>query len=283
MSEWETEDVEHSSARLKVFVLVGAIVILLAANVYLLWRVNRLETGTSQWKAATSQQLSELRQAVSAADSAEVKNLETLRSDLADARRQAAVTAGHAKIEAQRHAEQLADKLAQAQQQQQQQVAAELTDIKQGAATTNSKIADVSTDVASTKTELQNTVADLKRMTGDMGVMSGRIATNGQELSALKALGERNYYEFNIAKSKTPQKVANIQIWVKKADAKRNRFTIDMLADDKRVEKKDRTINEPVQFYVAKARQPYELVVNQVTKDRIVGYLATPKVEMARN
>jgi hypothetical protein len=115
-----------------------------------------------------------------------------------------------------------------------------------------------------------------------MGVLSGRIATNGQELTALRALGERNYFEFNVAKSRLPQKVANVQVSVKKTDPKRSRFTLVVLADDKTVEKRDRTINEPVQFYVANSRQPYEIVVNEVTKDRIVGYLATPKVEMAR-
>jgi len=67
-----------------------------------------------------------------------------------------------------------------------------------------------------------------------------------------------------------------------KADAKRNRFTLAVLADDKRVEKKDRTINEPVQFYTSKAPQPYELVINQVTKTGIVGYLSTPKDTSSR-
>ena len=61
-----------------------------------------------------------------------------------------------------------------------------------------------------------------------------------------------------------------------------HRFTIELLADDKRVEKKDKNLNEPVQFYVSKARQPYEIVVNEVKKDQIVGYLATPKVQTSR-
>jgi len=70
---------------------------------------------------------------------------------------------------------------------------------------------------------------------------------------------------------------------LKKTDAKKNRYTLELLVDDKRVEKKDKTINEPVQFMVSKARQPYEIVVNEVTKDQIAGYLSTPKVQNARN
>jgi hypothetical protein len=77
-------------------------------------------------------------------------------------------------------------------------------------------------------------------------------------------------------------KVGNVMMQLKKADTRRNKFNLQLVADDKRVEKKDKTINEPVQFYVSGARQPYELVVNEVTKDKIVCYLAVPKVMTAR-
>ena len=120
-------------------------------------------------------------------------------------------------------------------------------------------------------------------VTGDLGVQSGYIATNGKELSALKRLGERNYFEFNLAKAKTPQKVGDITLLLKKTDQKKNKYTVEISADDKKTEKKDKNVNEPVQFYVAKARQPYELVVNEVGKDLIKGYLATPKDQIARN
>jgi len=268
-----------------IFVLIGVLAILAIAYAYLFWRVHRLEAGTTASNATTAQEISALRQTVAANDSTHFKNMESLQADLAEARRQAATTAGQAKLEALKHADQLARQLAD----EQQQVATQLTEVKQSATTANSKLADVTsdvaatkTDVAATKTELQNTVSDLKRVRGDMGVLSDRIATNGTELAALRTLGERNYIEFNIAKSKAPQKVADVQLLLKKTDVKRHRFSIELQADDRTVEKRDRTVNEPVQFYVSKARQPYEIVVNEITKDHIVGYLATPKVEMAR-
>ncbi len=271
------------------YAVIGLLVVLAVANGYAFWRLNRLETGTAQLGATTSQQILELRDTLSANSSAEAKNLLALQAQLADARQEAADTAGHAKVEALKHADQLARRLANEAQQQQQQVASELSQVKESATTANSKLADVSndvaatkTDVATTKSQLDNTVADLKRVRGDMGVLSDRIATNGTELAALRTLGERNYVEFNLTKSKQPQKVGSVQVWVKKTDPKRNRFTIDIQADDQTVEKRDRTVNEPVQFYVAKAHQPYEIVVNEVTKDHLIGYLATPKVEMAR-
>jgi hypothetical protein len=117
---------------------------------------------------------------------------------------------------------------------------------------------------------------------GDMGVMSGLIATNGKDLQMLRDLGERNYFEFDLSKGQLTKKVGDITISLKKADPKRNRYTVDVLADDRHTEKKDKTINEPVQLYVAGNRQPYEVVVNEIKKDEVIGYLATPKVKMAR-
>jgi len=276
---------ERDRARSLKFALIGVLVLLAATNGYLFWWVHRVETQASEWRTTTSQELSALHETMAASDSTHFKNLEALQADLADTRRQATLTAGQAKLEALKHADLLAKRLAS----EQQQVASELTEVKQSATTANTRLADVTSDVAATKTdvaaaksELASTVLDLKRVRGDMGVLSDRIATNGTELAALRALGERNYFEFSITKSKHPQKVADVQVWLKKADAKRSRFTIEIQADDKTLEKRDRTENEPVQFYVSKYRQPYEIVVNEVTKDRIVGYLATPKVEMAR-
>lgn len=144
------------------------------------------------------------------------------------------------------------------------------------------KVGTVEQEVTKNREELEKTIAELKTVRGDLGVQSGLIATNGTELAALRELGERNYFEFDIQKAKQPTRVGPITIRLRKADQKRNKYNIDLWADDKRVEKKDKTLLEPVQFYVMGSRQPYELVVNQVDKDRIVGYLATPKVEQAR-
>jgi TolA-binding protein len=141
-------------------------------------------------------------------------------------------------------------------------------------------VGTVKTEAATTRTELSETIADLKRMTGDMGVMSGLIATNSTELSALRKLGEKDYYEFTLPKTGGLQKVGDIQLALKKSDVKRNKFTLDVMADDRRVEKKDKSINEPVQFYTRAARTPYEVVVNEIRKDQVIGYLSVPKVKI---
>ena len=146
------------------------------------------------------------------------------------------------------------------------------------------KIGQVSTDVsgakaeiAATRKDLEETKARLISTVGDLGVQSGLIALTREDLEALKRLGERNIYDFNLVKTRTAQRVGPIQVRLTNADTKRNRYTMILVADDKAVEKKDRTISEPVQFYVRGSRTPYEIVVMEVTKDRIAGYLSTPK------
>ncbi len=137
----------------------------------------------------------------------------------------------------------------------------------------------VSGDVAGVKSDLETTKSKLERATGDMGVMSGLIARNHDDLEELKRRGDRNYYEFNLTKSKTPQRVGPVQMALNKADQKRSKYTMTVLADDKSIEKKDKTAGEPVQFYVKGTARfaPYEIVVFDVGKNSITGYLSTPK------
>jgi septal ring factor EnvC (AmiA/AmiB activator) len=134
-------------------------------------------------------------------------------------------------------------------------------------------------DIESTRTDLDATKTKLDRATGDMGVMSGLIARNHDDLEELRRKGDRNYYEFTIQKSKNAQRVGPVQIALNKTDQKKSKYTMTVLADDKSIEKRDKTAGEPVQFYVkGAARQaPYEIVVFDVTKNQITGYLATPK------
>jgi phage shock protein A len=213
------------------------------------------------------------------------RSVEALQARLAEQRRQAEASVGQAKIDAQRRVEMLQQKVAAEEAQQQQaisQVKATADTATTQLASVTTDVGTVKTDVATTKSQLEQTISNLKRATGELDNHSSLIATNATELKALRELGERNYSEFTVNKSKQFTRVADISIELKKADPKKNRFTIEITADDKTVEKKDRTVNEPIQFYTSKARQPYEIVVNSVSKDKIAGYLATPKVMTGR-
>jgi chromosome segregation ATPase len=154
----------------------------------------------------------------------------------------------------------------------QQQIGAVSSDVS----SVKTDVGGVKTDVAQTKTELQNTQAQLQSMKGDLGVQSGLIATNHDELEILKHKGDRNYYEFTLHKNQR-QPVSTVGLELKKADTKHSRYTLEVYADDKKIEKKDRGLNEPVQFYTGKDNYLYELVVNNISKDQIQGYVSTPK------
>src|ERR1700724_1127680 len=164
-----------------------------------------------------------------------------------------------------------------------QKLTAQLSQVKQES---EAKIGAVATDVTGAKKDIESTKGDLEatkgkldRATGDMGVMSGLIARNHDDVEELKRRGDRNYFEFTIQKSKTPQRVGPVQMSLNKSDLKRSRYTMTVLVDDKSIEKKDKTAGEPVQFYVkGAARQaPYEVVVFDVGKNQISGYLSTPQ------
>ncbi|MCL4843818.1 MAG: hypothetical protein KJZ79_18350 [Bryobacteraceae bacterium] len=270
----------------KMAILFGAVLALIAANVYLFLQIDGLKQQMAQGQQVLVDELGKVRETNTVSAAAARQKVDSLRDELEAARRQQQMAVGQAKVDATRHAEDLARKLEQQQRAVEQAVRSEIKEVEQTASNrigeVSTEVNTVRTEVSNTKGELDRTIASLKSVAGDLGVQSGLIATNSTELSALKALGERNYFEFNLTKTKQPQRVGDILVQLKKADQKRNRYTVEVIADDKKTEKKDRNINEPVQFYTSKARQPYEIVVNTVGKDRIQGYLATPKVQIAR-
>ena len=163
-------------------------------------------------------------------------------------------------------------KLSAAQTQQGQQIAAvsgEVTGVK-------TEVGAAKTDIAKTQTELQATNQKLERTIGDLGVQSGLIAHTSSELDVLKHRGDRNYFDFTLRKgAKTP--ISTVSFELKKVDAKKSRFTLNVLADDKTIEKKDRTVGEPLQFYTGRDHLLYEVVVFSADKNSITGYLSTPK------
>jgi chromosome segregation ATPase len=270
----------------------GALALALGANGYLMVRSNHLNDEIASLRDANTAQFSKLNQTAASVEEEYRDRLEKLSQSVADARTTA--TSAHAALRrAQADEKKQDDQLAQKIDQQKSEISGALSTFKED---TTSKLSQVSNDVGGVKTDVDGVkttiaadrvqidqhAADLKRVLGDMGVMSGLIATNGKDLDSLRALGERNYYEFSLAKGQKSARVGNVMIALKRVDPKHNRYTVEVMADDKLVEKKDRTINEPVQIYVGGSHQPDEIVVNQVKKDVVTGYLSTPKVTVSR-
>jgi len=286
---------------LRLAVVYGFGVALLFSNFYTVGQLasfrNQLSSVTADLAAAKTE-IANLKSTTVSSTKAAGRSLNAIRAELKDARSQAETATGQVKAGAMRRAEQLTSELArrlvdeQARNERlQAQLKRDISHVEEATLKADSKLGEVSTEVVAVRSEvadnrrqLEKTVADLRRVKGDLGVQSGQIATNQKELNALKALGEKNYFEFDI-KGREISTIAGVKVVLKRTDPKKFRFTLDVYADDKRVEKKDRLVNEPVQFMVTKVRQPYslevnelyEIVVNEVGKDRIKGYLAAPR------
>jgi len=138
-------------------------------------------------------------------------------------------------------------------------------------------VGGVKTDVAATKASLESTIAKLQGTIGDLGVQSGLIANTRSDLEALKHKGDRQYYEFTLLKNAKPQAFSTVALQLKKTDPKKGKYTLNVTADDKTIEKKDKNQSEPVQFYTGRDHMLYEMVVWTVDKNKITGYLSTPK------
>jgi len=286
---------EHKHTGMFAALIVG-LVLSLAGNAFLLTRTNAMNDQMAQMSTGTQTQISKLSDATTALLEQRLDALnQEVNAQVKGAQDSAARAIRQERAQSQKTSQEIADKAAKLEDQQ-KEVAVNLDQLREANTAADTKIAAVSTDVdtvktdvngvktevASTKDGLEKTNGDLKRAIGDMGVMSGLIATNGKDLQTLRELGERNYFEFTLNKTQASKKFGDMVVTYKKADPKKNRFTVAVQADDKMVEKRDKSINEPVQVYVHDSRQPFEIVVNRVNKDEIIGYVSTPKMSLAR-
>jgi multidrug efflux pump subunit AcrA (membrane-fusion protein) len=164
-----------------------------------------------------------------------------------------------------------------AQKQTAEQVGAVSTDLT----TVKTDVGGVKTDLGKTQTDLAGAMTQLQSMKGDLSDHSSLIARNHDELEILKHKGDRNYYEFTLTKGQK-KPVGTVSLELKKTDTKKSRFTLTVYADDRSYEKRDRNVNEPLQFYSGKDPALYEIVVNSISaKNQVSGYLSTPKTAPA--
>lgn len=160
-----------------------------------------------------------------------------------------------------------------------ERLTSQLGQVKQDNQAVASEVGTTKKDLADTRSDLEATKGKLEHAMGDMGVMSGLIARNRDDLEGLRRRGDRDYFEFTLGRGRTAQKVGPIQLKLEHADQKKQRYTVTVFADDKAIEKRDKTAGEPVQFFVQGSGRmaPFEIVVFTVGKDNIKGYLSTPK------
>jgi hypothetical protein len=255
---------DHQSTAGKWILLVLAI-IFVAATVYGHVTTRQHVDKLTRDLTASQAQVAELQKRMQSAEAQE----ETLGEKLGMTKKELAQRAAALQAQ-QRNTESRLEKEAKAQKEQIGQVSGEVAGVK-------TDVGGVKTDVASTKADLEATKARLQSAVGDLGVQSGLIATTRGDLEVLKHRGDRNYYEFTLLRGAKSQPVATVGLQLKKSDPKRGKYTMEVTADDKTIEKKDRTVAEPIQFYSGRDHLLFELVVWTVDKNKATGYLSTPK------
>jgi len=244
------------------WILLALALIYVAGSLFFIFDLRGRLDQMSKEQAASKTQLADLGKRMQSAEADD----ETLAQQVGLTKKEMA--ARSAEIMRQQRASEA--RLAEQQKQEINAVSGEVAGVK-------TDVGGVKTDVASTKADLEATKAKLQSAVGDLGVQSGLIANTRGDLEILKHKGDRNYYEFTLIKGAKSQPVSTVGLQLKKTDAKKGKFTLNVTSDDKTIEKKDRNVSEPIQFYSGRDRMLYELVVWSVDKNKATGYLSTPK------
>ena len=254
--------VQESSSNAGRWLLLLLAAIYVAGSLYFLIDMRGNVSKLTQQQTASQKQIADLTVRMQSAEA----EAETLGQQVGITKKELSARAAQLQA-AQRAAE---ERLAKEQKEQITAVSGDIAGVK-------TDVGGVKTDVAQTKTDLAATRAKLESAVGDLGLQSGLIAKTRDDLEVLKHRGDRQYYEFTLLKGAKPQPVSTVSLQLKKTDAKRGKFTLNVTSDDKTIEKKDRNVNEPIQFYTGRDHMLYELVVWTLDKKKATGYVSTPK------
>lgn len=247
------------------WILLILAVLYVAGTLFFLFNLKARLDSMAKVQATSNDQIAELSKRMQSAEA----DSETLARQLGMTKKELADRSADLQRE-QRAAEQRFS-------QEQKRQSSQITQVSGDVANVRTDLGGAKTDIASTKTQLADTIAKLQSTIGDLGVQSGLIAHTRDDLEALKHKGDRNYYEFTLIKGAQPQALSTVKLQLKKTDPKRGKFTLNVTADDKTIEKKDRNVAEPIQFYTGRDHMLYELVIWTVEKKQATGYLSTPK------
>src|SRR5208337_1827991 len=258
------------------FVLIFLVLAALAVGeIYAIHKTNSMRDALEAQQTQTGKQLraefqNQLAGRLRAIENANAQQMDELQDELDAASKRLGATGGELK-----HARAMVAQLQNEQRKQDEQLQAELAQKadQQQMGALNQDVSAQRTDLDNTKKALDSVRSDLGMARSEMGTL---IARNHDDIEQLRKLGERDYFEFT-AQRKNPVHMAGVSLTLTKTNVKRHRFNLDLLADDVQVEKKDRTINEPIFFYVSGSKRPYELVVNEVKADQVKGYLSIAK------
>lgn len=265
----------NSSSQGKFLLIFVVLAALLAGEVYSIHKINSTREALEAQQTQINKQLAaqfqdQLTSRLSAIENSNAQQFEALKDELDSAAKRLGATGGELK-----RSRAMVAQLQSAQQKQaeelQQQLALKADQQQVGAL--GQDVSAQRSDLDSTKKTLDSVRSDLGMARSELGTL---IARNHDDIETLRKLGERDYYEFT-ATRKSPAHVAGVGLTLTKTNVKRHQYNMELVVDDVRVEKKDRTVNEPIFFYVNGSKKPYELVINEVKSNVVKGYLSAPK------
>ncbi len=257
-----------------VFVVLGLLVI---GEVYALTKlgsINSIEAQQNSLKAQMAQVNDQVTAKLASLEDANAQQLDALRSELDATSKQMKTGSGSASLARTRHL--LADLQRKEDAENaalQQQLAQDRDQTSQQIATVNQNVSNTQNDLGTTQKTVDTLKNDLGMARSDMGTL---IARNHDDIETLRKLGQRNYYEFTISKNQE-QTVAGVGLVLRKTNVKNHRFNLNLVTNDMQIPKNDRTVDEPIFFTTGTSKAYFELVVNQVSKDQVTGYISTPK------
>jgi chromosome segregation ATPase len=252
---------EHQS-NIGKWILFGLAIGYVAASLFFIFDLRSKLDKVTQAQGADQTQIADLTKRMQSAEA----DSETLAQQVGLTKKELAARAA----ELQRQQRASMAKMEEEQKTQINAVASEVGNVK-------TDVGGVKTDLGATKASLDATIAKLESTRGDLGMQSGLIANTRSDLEALKHKGDRNYYEFTLLKGAKSQAISTVALQLKKTDPKKGKYTLNVTSDDRTIEKKDKNASEPVQFYNGRDHMLYELVVWTVDKNKVTGYLSTPK------
>lgn len=255
-------------------VLAVVVALLVIGEIVTLSRMNSLKTSLEAAQAKSASDLtSSLEQKLSALEQSNLQMVEALKEDIGNSEQRVGVTQSElrrARATVAKLSRLQADQTAQAEQLKAQ--LAQKADSQQ--------VGAIGQDLSATKTDLGTTKKNVDKLASDLGMARSElgtlIATNHNDIEALRKLGQRDYYEFSLTKN-DKKTIAGVNLVLKKANVKHQTFNVNMLINDQVLQKKNRNVNEPITFSPDGSRKFYELVVNSVSSDKVAGYISTPK------
>lgn len=122
--------------------------------------------------------------------------------------------------------------------------------------------------------EIDAARADLASTRTDL---TGSIARTHNELVKLEQRGQKNYFEFDLLKSRQYRREGPLSVRLKKANVKHQFADLMLIVDDRTLTQKHVNLYQPVSFYEPDLGQPIEVVINRISKNHIHGYVSAPK------